>query len=325
MSKRHWLSTLQAACLAVFVAASAHAALAETTLRVGKAMGPAFTFTPLDVGMAQGFFKSRGLAIQKFDFAGSARLQQALAAGSIDIGLGSGPEFSMVAKGLPNIGVAELAGRPALLVLIVPADSPIKSNADLKGKKIGVSTAGSLTQWLVLDLAKAQGWGSQGITTAPLGADTAMLAAMKTHQIDGMVTDLATAYRLQDAGQARIVTRFGQVVEHFIIHVIWARDALVKSDPDAVRNFLAGWFQTIAFMKANKAKTVEITAPVMNVSTEIAGKVYDELMPTFSTTGRFDREGLEVLADSFPELGIMSAKPDLSRYTTEKLLPAAAR
>ena len=305
--------------------ASASVAVAATSLRVGKAMGPAFTFAPLDVGVALDYFKKRGLAIQDYDFAGSARLQQAIAAGSIDIGLGSGPEFSMVVKGVPDTGVAELAGKPALLVLIVPKDSSAKSSGDLKGKKIGVSTAASLTQWLVRAYSEREGWGPDGIQTLPLGADTAMVAAMKTHQVDGMVTDLATAYKLEEAGQARILVRFGDVVDHFIIHVIWARNALVKSDPNAVRQFLAGWFETIRFMKANKAKTVQITAPVMNVSPEIASKVYDELMPSLSTDGKFDQAGLDVLASSFPELGLMPKKPDLNKYVDEAFLPSASK
>jgi NitT/TauT family transport system substrate-binding protein len=304
--------------------ASVTATFADTTLRVGKAMGQAFTFSPLDVGEAMGFFKKRGLTIKKFDFAGSARLQQGMAAGSIDIGLGSGPEFSMIVKGIQNTGVAELAGKPYLLVLLVPTGSPVKSDADLKGKKIAVSTAGSLTQWLVRALSQKQGWGPDGIQSVALGADTAMIAAMKTHQVDGMVTDIGTAYRLQEAGQAKIFVRFGDIVDHFIIHVIWARNALVKSDPEAVRSFLAGWFETIAFMKANKQKTVDITAPVMNVDPQIASKVYDELMPTMSSDGKFDAAGLDVLAASFRDLGLMSTKPDLAKYITEKFLPSRA-
>jgi NitT/TauT family transport system substrate-binding protein len=322
-SRRGW--RLLGAVAAALFAAHAGAALADTTLRVGKAMAPAFTFAPLDVGVQTGIFKKHGLAIQEYSFAGSARLQQAMAAGSIDVGLGSGPEFAMVAKGIPNTGVAELAGRPALLALITPKDSPAKSASDLKGKKIGVSTAGSLTQWLVLALSQHQGWGSQGIVTLPLGADTTMIAAMKTGQIDGMVTDIATAYRLQAAGQARVLVKFGDIVPHFIIHVIWARNALIQSDPAAVRNFLAAWFETIRFMNANKAKTVQITAPVMNVNPQIAGEVYDELMPTMSTDGKFDQAGLEVLAASFPQLGQMSSKPDLNKYIAEKFLPSASK
>jgi NitT/TauT family transport system substrate-binding protein len=318
-------SARQICAAIVFLTASASTTFADTTLRVGKAMGQAFTFSPLDVGQAMGFFKKRDLTINKFDFAGSARLQQAMAAKSIDIGLGSGPEFSMVIKGIQNTGVAELAGKPYLLVLVVPTDSPVKSEADLQGKKIAVSTAGSLTQWLVRALSQKKGWGPNGIQSVALGADTAMIAAMKTHQVDGMVTDLGTAYRLQEAAQGKIFVRFGDIVDHFIIHVIWARTAVIESDPSAVQSFLAGWFETIAFMKADKQKTIAITAPIMNVDPQIASKVYDELMPTMSDDGKFDAAGLDVLAASFPDLGLTPTKPDLSKYIVEKYLPSGLK
>jgi NitT/TauT family transport system substrate-binding protein len=326
MRKRFGGHAMAACVMAMALAAAgASGALAETTLKVGKAMGQAFSFAPLDVGIARGIFQKHGLAIEKFDFAGSARLQQALAAGSIDIGLGSGPEFASVVKGAPATGVGQLGGRPLLLTLIVPKDSPIRSKDDLKGKKVGISTAGSLTQWLVRELSRRQNWGATGIEALALGADTAMIAAMRTKQVDGMVTDIATAYRLEATGDAKIVVKFGEVIEHFIIHVIWARNDTVNQNPDAVRQFLAGWFETIRYMRENKAATVEITAPVMNVTPEIAGRVYDELMPMFSDDGKFDPAGLDVLEASFPELGLLDKKPDLTPYKTEKFLPSAPR
>src|SRR5476651_1220904 len=74
-------------------------AAAEDKLRVGKAIALPFDFTPLDVGMEKGIFKKHGIEIEEINFAGSAKLQQGLAAEAVDIGLGSGPEISFVAKG----------------------------------------------------------------------------------------------------------------------------------------------------------------------------------------------------------------------------------
>ncbi len=304
--------------------AGAHsAAVAETTLRVGKAMAPAFNFTPLDVGVKAGIFAKHGLVIDESDFAGSGKLQQGMASGALDIALGSGPEFATVVKGSPAVGVGQLAGKPALLVILVPKDSPIKTVADLKGRKISVSTAGSLTQWLVRELSRRQGWGPTGIEAPPLGADPAQLAAMRTGQVDGLVTDLATGYQLEARGEARVFLKFGDIVDHFIIMVIWAHKDIVVKNPQAVRDFLAGWYESIAYMQANKDKTVEIIAPVMNVTPAIAARVYDELMPAMSRDGKFDPVGLDVLASSFPELGLLDKKPDLAPYLDEQYLPRA--
>ncbi|HTH96911.1 MAG TPA: ABC transporter substrate-binding protein [Stellaceae bacterium] len=296
-------------------------ARADTDLRVGKAMAAAFNFAPLDVGMAEGIFKKHGLTIQKFDFGGSARLQQGLAAGSIDIGLGSGPEFAMVVKGSPAIGVGEIAGKPSLLSIIVPMTTPFRTVADLKGHRIAVSTAGSLTQWLVRALSRRQGWGPLGIQTPTLGPDATMIAAMRAGEVDGLVSDIATGYQLEARGQAKVFLKFGDIVDHFVIQVIWAHKDLIAKNPQAVRDFLAAWYESVAWMQAHKDETAKITGPVMGTDTAIAARVYGELMPAMSRDGKFDPAGLDVLASSFPELHLLDRKVDLHAYLDEEYLP----
>jgi ABC-type nitrate/sulfonate/bicarbonate transport system substrate-binding protein len=95
-------------------------------------------------------------------------------------------------------------------------------------------------------------------------------AAIKTHQIDGYIGALEVGYKLEEAKEWRVITTATPFVDHFITHVIFARDELIDKHPETVRAFLEGWFETIAFMKANKAKAVEISAKVIDVSPEVA-------------------------------------------------------
>ena len=310
--------------LLAFVMAAGLAAAAEAeTLRVGKAVTSAFTFVPLDVGMAAGLFKKHGLDIEEYNFGGSAKLQQGLASDSIDIGIGSGPEMAFVAKGAPVLGVAAMAGKPALLCLVVADNGPIHTVADLKGRTASSSTVGSLTTWLVRELSRQQGWGPDGINLAYLGEEPAQLAALRTGETQAATVQIAAGYRLEEQKAGRILYRFGDIAPHFIIHVIYARKALVAEKPDLVRRFLAGWFDTIPYMEKHKDETVKIAAPIMGVSPEIAGRAYDELMPTFSRDGRFDPEALKVLSRSWVEMNLLPSEPDVSKLYTEKLLPSA--
>jgi ABC-type nitrate/sulfonate/bicarbonate transport system substrate-binding protein len=75
----------------------AEAARADDQIRVGKAQGTAWTFLPVDIGIEQGFFAKQGLDVDVANLGGDARVQQALAAGSIDFGLGSGPGMAFAA------------------------------------------------------------------------------------------------------------------------------------------------------------------------------------------------------------------------------------
>jgi ABC-type nitrate/sulfonate/bicarbonate transport system substrate-binding protein len=292
---------------------------AAETLRVGKAVGVAFSFVPLDIGIRKGLFVQSGLEIEPTVFGGDARMMQAMAAESIDIALGSGPGLAFAAKGAPVKGVAAMAGPPLLLTLLVPPDGP-RNIAELKGKTIAVSSAGSLTYWLVRETSRQQGWGPEGIRIATLGAPQAQYAAIARRDVDGMVADLATALDFEKTGRGRILMRFGDLIKDFHIHVIFATDKAIASRPSAVRGFLQGWFSTIAFMRANKSETVAIAMDVIGKDEPIISRTYDELMPMFSDDGRFDPRALAVLAESYVELGFLPAEPDMRQLYTEAFL-----
>ena len=309
----------------VLVATADRAVAADEQLRVGKAVAGPFDFVPLDVGIETGIFKKHNLTITEIDFDGSAKLQQGLGADAIDIGLGSGPELAFVAKGNSDIAIAAFAGPPDSQVVAVAKDGPIRSVVGLKGTRVGVSTVGSLTDWLVRELARQQGWGTDGIETVALGSEAGRLASLRTGSTDGMVTDVGSAIHLEEDGVTRTIVHFGHVAPDFIIHAIFATQKLVAARPDAVRQFLAGWFETIAWMRANKDATVKLVAPVMHQTPVIVSINYDQVMPTFSATGKFDAKALAVLSRSFVEMKLLPAEPAMSRLYTEAFLPGAGK
>jgi len=317
MSRRAMLLLLTLFAFAI----TANDARAEDKLRVGKAVAGPFDFVPLDIGMAKGFFKANGIEVEEVDFDGSAKLQQGLGARAIDVGLGSGPELAFVAKGNSDLAIAVFAGPPNSQVLVVRADGPVKSVADLKGRKIGLSTVGSLTDWLLRELSRQQGWGPDGIDGVALGSESGRTAALRAGSIDGMVIDVATATKLEKEKTGRIVVHFGSVAPNFIIHAIFATNKAIAERPDALKRFLAGWFETITWMRAHKDETVALAAPVMHQDLQIVAMNYDETMNDFSTTGRFDAKALAVLARSFVEMKTLPSEPDMSKLYTEKLLP----
>lgn len=297
-------------------------AAAVDKLKVGKAVPEAFSFVPLDIGMKKGFFQKYGVEAESIAFAGDAKMQQAMASDSIDLALGSGPAMAFIVKGSPIKGIAAMAGPPLLLTLVVRKDdASIKTPADLKGKRVSVSTVGSLTYWLVSETSRQQGWGPDGILIAPMGATQPQIAALKRKDIDGMVTDISTALSLEQGGDMRILMRFGDLVKDFHIHVIFATDKDIAEKPQALRNFLKGWFETIHFMRANKAETVDIAKDVIHKDADITARTYDMLMPMFSDDGRFDPKAMAVLAKSYVELKVLPTEPDPKQLINESFLP----
>jgi len=311
------------ACLVALLAIAASPSVqAQTKVRVGQPQAGTFQFVPLQVGTEAGIFHKHGIELEVISFGGGPRVQQALAAGAIDIGIGSGPELALVAKGAPELGVAAIADAPYSVLLAVPKDSAIKTPEDLKGKTISISSRGSLTHWLGRELSRQLGWGPEGINLAPLGTTSAQLAALKTRQIDGMIVEANAGYRLEEEGAGRVLVQFGDRIKTFHIYIVYARRDFADKSPDGVRAFLAGWFASIDHMRANRQQTIDIVRRTAEVSEGIATRDYDELMGMFNRTGRFDAKALDVLARSFVEMDMLPAAPNMSMLVTEKFLPA---
>jgi len=207
------------------------------------------------------------------------------------------------------------------MAVMADYNKPIRTIDDLRGKKLGVTTVGSLTDWIGKRINAQKGWTSNGITTVPIGGMQPARAAVKTGQLDGYIGALESGYELEENKEWRVITSADPFVDHFITHVFFAREDLIAKRPEAVRAFLKGWVDTIAFMKANKDKTVEITAKVINVSPSVASRAYDEQMPIFSTDGVFDPKGVEVLKQSFIEMGLLKEIPDDKVMFTTEFVP----
>src|SRR5262249_34731840 len=277
-------------------------------LPVGRVVPFAWTFTPLDVGIETGQFAKQGLTVEPSAFGGDAKLQQAMAADGVDIGIGSGPGMAFTAKGAPIKTVAAMAGIPTNMALMVNYNSAIKSVDDLKGKRIGV----------------LKGWGPKGIDIVAIGGMEPARAAMKINQIDGYISSLESGFALEEAKEWRVITTVTPFVDHFITQVFFAPEELIEKRPQAIRAFLKGWFNTIAFMKANKAKTVDITAKVINLSPAVIGRAYDEEVGIFSDDGVFDPKAVAALKQSFIEMGLLKEIPDDKVMFTTRFVPVKA-
>jgi NitT/TauT family transport system substrate-binding protein len=277
---------------------------------------------PLDVGVAEGIFRKYGFDIEVVTVSGSAKIHQAMAADGIDVALGSGPDFPFLVNGSPEIGIGVLGGLPLYLGIIVPYDSPAKAPSDLRGKRIGVSSPQSLTGWLAREFARSRGWQPGEITLIGVGAEwPGQIAALKTNQADGVMQSIMLGYQMERAHIARTLVKSSDYVKDFITHVIFAQHRLVKDHPDQVRRFLKGWYETIAFMRADRDESIRVVRGVTGFDQDLEEHEFDIVMPMFSADGRFDKTALGVLSRSLVEAGMLEREPDLTKYYTEAYLP----
>ncbi|EEF24261.1 Taurine-binding periplasmic protein precursor, putative, partial [Ricinus communis] len=136
---------LIARVLLVALSAAPFAAHADTTLKVGDQQ-----LQTRGILEASGQLKDVPYKIEWFNFPAAQPLGEALNAGAIDVGgLGDAPLIFAYAAGAKVRAVAVTRSQPIDLAIIVPDQSPIKSAADLKGKRIA-TTRGSIGHYLAI-------------------------------------------------------------------------------------------------------------------------------------------------------------------------------
>jgi NitT/TauT family transport system substrate-binding protein len=312
------------AAFAVIVGSVGFASLAAaaTTLIVGKAAPNADPIIPVDVGFKLGIFQKHGLDLKIVDFTGGSKMTQAMAAGSIDIGDGAGTEMALVAKGAPMIAICETAGPIPFIGIGVPWDSSIKTIDDLKGKKIGYSSAGSLTDWLTRELVRKQGWGPDGVTGVSIGNGApGIIAAFRQNLIDADIAVTSLFLSMEENRIGRLLFPVTKYSGNLAAGTLYASNHIIETNPEAVRAFIAGWIETINYIRSHKAETVKIESTITGFSEAVMAKDYDLTLGMFTKACEFDPESLATLQRSFVDLKLLDTQPDMSKLYTEKFLP----
>jgi hypothetical protein len=96
---------------------------------------------------------------------------------------------------------------------------------------------------------------------------------------------------------------------------------LITADPSAIGTFLSGRLETIRYMRAHKAETVNIERGITGFPPAVMAREYDPTIGMFKEDCRFDPQGNATLTRSFVDLNLVRAPPDMARLYTEALLP----
>jgi NitT/TauT family transport system substrate-binding protein len=145
-------------------------------------------YLPLTIAERRGYFKEYGLDVTINDFAGGARSLQALVGGSVDVVAGAYEHtLRMQAKGQDIRAVIELLRFPSIVIGVrKDLAGKIKSAADFKGLKIGVTAPGSSTFITAQHAMAKAGLKPTDASFIGIGGGASGVAAMKKGEIDAI-------------------------------------------------------------------------------------------------------------------------------------------
>jgi sulfonate transport system substrate-binding protein len=146
-------------------------------------------YLPTTLAHELGFYREEGIEAELEDFAGGAKALQALVGGSADVVSGFYDHtIQMAADGREYVAFVAMLRFPGMVIAASPqrADA-IRAVADLKGRVVGVTSAGSSSQMLLTYLLQRHGLAPESVSVTSIGTAATAVAAMEYGKVDAAV------------------------------------------------------------------------------------------------------------------------------------------
>jgi NitT/TauT family transport system substrate-binding protein len=231
-----------------------------------------------EVGKLKGIFAKHGLDLEITYTAGSGETQQAVIAGSANIGVATGllGAVGAFAKGAPLRVIGSSFTGDSNLFWYVRADSPIKVPRDAEGKSVAFSTNGSSAHNVVLQMQKHLGVAFKPTAT---GTGPATLTQVMTGQVDVGWSGAPFGVAQIEKGDIRVLWRASDVpaLAKQTSRVIIANQGFLQSKPDLVKRYMDAYRETVDFIYAGM-EGAEAYAKWAEVPVPIAKRTLDEFV-----------------------------------------------
>jgi len=197
---RHFVAAGAMLAFGLSCGAPAGAAELKKYIAQGGAPVPYIAFIAIYVAQQAGFFKEEGLEVELRYASGAAQATQIAAAGQADsANITVEPSINGYDKGIR--GKLIMRNNKRLIYYIaVPVDSPIKTAADLKGKKIGVANFGSSAVPVVRSILRQAGIEPGPDTLLPVGVMDQAMAALMSNNVQALGLYDGIYFGLERAG-----------------------------------------------------------------------------------------------------------------------------
>jgi ABC-type nitrate/sulfonate/bicarbonate transport system substrate-binding protein len=243
-------------CLMLMQAPAAHAQTPVVVQSTG--LENVFVMAPIYVMKEQKFDLAQGIDLQIRMYANIEAVYQAMRAGDSEMAPGGWTNaVQWRATGAPWSVVYPLALGAGVDVL-VPKDSPLKTLADLKGKKVAsyAGPTGTATILFRTLLADHYGFDPGKTNLLQYGSPPVLINALKKGEIDALVMLDPLATRLLAGGDVRSISNLVSDYEaksgKKMLWLGWmVHDKLVKRDPQAITKILIAYQQALDYLDKN--------------------------------------------------------------------------
>jgi NitT/TauT family transport system substrate-binding protein len=265
----------------------------------------------------KGVFKENGLDVSLQSINGGAQTSAALLAGGIQIGQFGGSEaLSAVAGGADLVVVANLA---PVYPYKLYAQKGIKTIADLRGKKVGISNAGGSSDIATRAALKAAGLDpDKDVSIVAVGSHANRTAALLAGSIDAGVDDPPEDFELVKAGLVALADLAGQKLPAANTAVVMQRSYL-NANKDTVQAYVDSLTIARLKMKGDKTGAIEVLKKYFKIDDQAAlANAYDFFLNEVTTPYLFPetiqfKDASEILGKTNPNIKTVDIAKMLDR------------
>jgi len=274
---------------AVFAGAGASLASAQETVRIGLATKTWFPSVVAAAAEQQGLFKMEGITAELTIYQSGAEAFTAIAANAADVvstspniiatGRVRGVNAKMVAMG----GSGNFGWQ-----VLVPTKSTIKDPAELAGKKVGITSAGSLSDSLAKWTTAKYG---ANFTTVPLGGGLA--PNLINGGVDAAVVYSPLSYKILQESNGRSLLDFGTAMPAHLNSGWAASDKFITDKTPLLKKTVKALLAGVVYLQENRAEAVKLIAETNGVSEAVATQEYENVFLKLSRTGEMTLADVE--------------------------------
>ena len=280
-------------CVAVFIAYardtlwSAEKSAKLTTFRIAYVSRSTLDM-PFIIARDRGFFREEGLE-PEFIFMKAIQTVQAMLAGGVDFGTATGTAISAAVNGADVRVVFALSDKPSFDMISLPS---ITSVAQMRGKKIGISAPGSLTEIIARQIFIANKIPLDQVTMLPLGTSDITWVALKAGTIDATMLQIPQNFIAVDEGFRKIAA--GADVYRAVQGGLTTTKAVINEKPELVTKVIRATQKALRLFRNDKKYAIEfIRGPFLDMGKDrdkYAERVYEAAVGYLSTTGTVDEK-----------------------------------
>jgi len=261
----------------------------------------------------EGTFAKQGLTADVVEFRGGSDLIRAVVSASVDVGVVS---LAEITSGID-------AGQPLKAFyggFNIPdfdwyGTSAVKTLADARGKRIGITQYGSSTDFITRYALRVNGLDpSSDVQIIQAGPPSTRLAAMQAGQLDVSIFSTPEKFLAEERGYKLIYSQ-KQLSDDYPQHLIFATESFLGDHPNTVKALLRGHSLAVRLAKQDRQRAQQSLLKHLQIDPKYVERTYTEVIDHLYEDGRLPSEkSLDIFFDMGIKAGRYKERWPLTRF-----------